>query len=254
MILELADRDEAERILIAHQRRDIRGCLCGWGELGRSHPAHQVEVLAAAGLFREQAPAAVVEDDAVDSDESALPAVAPRFMWLIYLECPVCGAAERQPCVGMTYSAHEGRKRHWEDKRWRPTAGAGRTVAELSLDEWVGQALGSASMCWSNPAGAGEFDSSRCGWVLDGLMGHLNKVVDGVIAGTAKAMAETDQPLLGLATTREMLVELEVRAGVGRLDPNWRDFARALLRMEQITSGLQAALPEPVLEYRTVDS
>lgn len=41
----------AERILVAHQRMDHRGCLCGWSELGRSHPGHQVAVLAEAGLL-----------------------------------------------------------------------------------------------------------------------------------------------------------------------------------------------------------
>lgn len=27
-------------VLVAHQRMDIRGCLCGWARLGHSHPAH----------------------------------------------------------------------------------------------------------------------------------------------------------------------------------------------------------------------
>lgn len=27
-------------VLIAHQRRDIKGCICGWERLGHSHPAH----------------------------------------------------------------------------------------------------------------------------------------------------------------------------------------------------------------------
>jgi hypothetical protein len=27
-------------VLIAHQRQDIQYCLCGWGELGKSHPEH----------------------------------------------------------------------------------------------------------------------------------------------------------------------------------------------------------------------
>jgi hypothetical protein len=52
-------RDEieqrAELVLIAHQRRDIRGCTCGtWGSdhghLGQSHPGHVLERLRAAGL------------------------------------------------------------------------------------------------------------------------------------------------------------------------------------------------------------
>lgn len=43
----------AEAILIAHQRRDIRGCLCGWSELGKSHPAHQVAMLREAALLTD---------------------------------------------------------------------------------------------------------------------------------------------------------------------------------------------------------
>lgn len=44
----------AEDILIAHQRMDHSGCLCGWGELGRSHPGHQAAMLAQAGLLRTE--------------------------------------------------------------------------------------------------------------------------------------------------------------------------------------------------------
>ncbi len=43
----------AEAILIAHQRLDYRSCLCGWGELGRSHPAHQVAMLREAALLND---------------------------------------------------------------------------------------------------------------------------------------------------------------------------------------------------------
>lgn len=42
---------QAEAILIAHQRRDVGSCLCGWSELGKSHAGHQVAELRAAGLL-----------------------------------------------------------------------------------------------------------------------------------------------------------------------------------------------------------
>lgn len=45
---------EAVLILVAHQRYDITGCLCGWAELGKSHAAHQVAMLAEAGLLVER--------------------------------------------------------------------------------------------------------------------------------------------------------------------------------------------------------
>ena len=43
----------AEALLTAHQRRDVRSCLCGWNELGASHPGHQAAVLREAGLLNE---------------------------------------------------------------------------------------------------------------------------------------------------------------------------------------------------------
>ena len=50
---DLSVGEAAEAILVAHQRRDIRSCLCGWSELGRSHPRHQVAMLREAGLIAE---------------------------------------------------------------------------------------------------------------------------------------------------------------------------------------------------------
>lgn len=46
-----AGAEPAEAILIAHQRRDIGACVCGWDELGRSHPGHQVAMLRQAELL-----------------------------------------------------------------------------------------------------------------------------------------------------------------------------------------------------------
>lgn len=40
----------AEAVLVAHQRHR-GGCLCGWRELGKSHPGHQVRMLAEAGVL-----------------------------------------------------------------------------------------------------------------------------------------------------------------------------------------------------------
>lgn len=147
---------------------------------------------------------------------------------------------------------------------WQPNPGSDGTVDGLSLDEWVGQALGAASSCWSNLRGAGVFQSEQCAEVLDALMAHLNEVINGVIEGTTRAVREGakatlneeqgSEPLLGLATTRELLRELEVRAAVGRLDPGWDLFKAMLLRMEQISAGLQAALPDQVLDSRPVDA
>lgn len=49
---------DAELILVAHQRRDISSCLCGWAELGKSHARHQVTMLREAGLLSDKPEAA----------------------------------------------------------------------------------------------------------------------------------------------------------------------------------------------------
>lgn len=43
--------ERAVALLIAHQRRDVGSCLCGWAELGKSHAAHQADELARLGLL-----------------------------------------------------------------------------------------------------------------------------------------------------------------------------------------------------------
>lgn len=48
--LSMTPDETAETILVAHQRLDITGCVCGWSELGKSHPKHQVAMLHEAGL------------------------------------------------------------------------------------------------------------------------------------------------------------------------------------------------------------
>jgi hypothetical protein len=54
-VVRIDTRDDTlVRVLTEHQRKDIGGCICGWGvdtgDLGRSHPRHVVDaVLAALG-------------------------------------------------------------------------------------------------------------------------------------------------------------------------------------------------------------
>lgn len=38
------DRAVLVDVLVYHQRKDIGHCLCGWGELGRSHAEHVADV------------------------------------------------------------------------------------------------------------------------------------------------------------------------------------------------------------------
>lgn len=71
---------------------------------------------------------------------------------------------------------------------WQPVAPTDKPIEDLSLDEWVGQALGVASSCWDNLTSAGVLDSTRCKAIYDALMAHINEVIDGVIAGTTEAV------------------------------------------------------------------
>lgn len=54
--------------------------------------------------------------DELDSAENDAYPVGPSFMWLIYRACSVCGSAAKQPCVGMPFGPHEGRRRRWEEE------------------------------------------------------------------------------------------------------------------------------------------
>lgn len=74
----MTDRDALEEPLVAHQRRDITGCVCGWSKLGYSHPGHQAE------LIREQWRLVPVGSDASTSDPGFLVRIPPgaREEWL----------------------------------------------------------------------------------------------------------------------------------------------------------------------------
>jgi hypothetical protein len=61
----------------------------------------------------------------------------------------------------------------YDPPKWEPTRRAD-DEGPLSLGEAVGQSLGAASACWENLAGAGVFDSTRCGEVYEWLMAYLS--------------------------------------------------------------------------------
>ncbi len=66
-----------------------------------------------------------------------------------------------------------------------------------------------------------------------------------------------DQPVpaddgarLGLATTRELLAELETRGAIGRLDEALSRHAQSLRQLEVSARQLRVDLPAAVLDYR----
>jgi hypothetical protein len=87
----MARLEVVERILVQHQRRDIASCICGWAELGKSHPAHQAAMLRDAGLLVSRA------------QISKQAALAERERELLELKGP-CSSG--QPC--RLHYAHSG--------------------------------------------------------------------------------------------------------------------------------------------------
>lgn len=77
-----------------------------------------------------------------------------------------------------------------EKGRWLPTVPTDGTIENVSLDQWVGEALGAASMCWVPKPSTQVFDGTRAQWIADSLNAHIQAVIDAVIAGTAKAVSE----------------------------------------------------------------
>lgn len=67
---------------------------------------------------------------------------------------------------------------------WKPTT---TDDAPVTLAEAVGQALGTASMCWEHVGAAGMFDSTTAVDVHAGLMAFLSDHIDGVRAQVAAA-------------------------------------------------------------------
>lgn len=64
---------------------------------------------------------------------------------------------------------------------WQPQAREGQDVADLDIKEWVGQALGAASACWSDLEGAGVFDSTRCAAIADALNKHIMSLMVAMV-------------------------------------------------------------------------
>jgi hypothetical protein len=57
--------ERAHEVLVAHQRRDVGSCGCGWGvdtgRLGRSHAGHVLDEMAAADLLIVERPQGLID-------------------------------------------------------------------------------------------------------------------------------------------------------------------------------------------------
>lgn len=141
--------------------------------------------------------------------------------------------------------------------KWQPQGREGERPEDLDLSEWVGQAIGAASVCWVGGTGALEFDSAAAARVAEGLEAHVRGLFTAFIQESERRRAiserymqtqlkaakdSLEEPRLGLASTREMLKELHSRATI-TTPSAW--LANATHQ------GLEVC-PAEVLDYRTV--
>lgn len=98
-----------------------------------------------------------------------------------------------------------------DTKPWAPTV---TWEDPVSLREAMGQAVGSASMSWEHVDKAGVFDEGNAKWVLEGMMAWLSDWADTIRKEAnekAHAVLGPEGARLGMASTREMLLELRAR-------------------------------------------
>lgn len=64
------------------------------------------------------------------------------------------------------------------------TRGQGRDMSETNMfdgvtdiRELIGLAIGAGSVCWSNPGGAGEFDSTTAADIVDAAYGRVQMLI-----------------------------------------------------------------------------
>lgn len=98
-----------------------------------------------------------------------------------------------------------------DTKPWAPVA----TWEEpVTLASAVGQALGTASTCWKPEPTDLVFDSERAKWVFEGMMAWLSDWADTIREDAnekAHAALGPEGARLGMASAREMLLELRAR-------------------------------------------
>lgn len=139
---------------------------------------------------------------------------------------------------------------------WQPQAQSEQDVSELGLDEWIGQALGAASSCWSDLPNAGVFDSTRCAAIAEALEAHISGLFKAFVKEAEERRRMSDaylmrelkeaqsEPRLGLASTRALLQEIQTRLLVPTPDAMARELVMRAYTM----------LGEETLAYRTVGS
>lgn len=109
--------------------------------------------------------------------------------------CDYCANKSRYPVSGC--DCFKCKTNMWTPDLIGATA---RSQGTYTLRDAVTQAVGAASACWHNLAGAGVFQEDKALWVVDGLL---------------QVIHDKAEPNLGLATTAQLLNELRARAEIG---------------------------------------
>ena len=103
---------------------------------------------------------------------------------------------------------------------------------EHTLESVVMQSIGAASVCWESMEGTGVFNSNRARQIGQKLLEWIR---------------QNEKPLLGLATTGELIGELKARMEVTQDTKRGREFG-------EICGHAMVTLDPQVLAYRVVDS
>jgi hypothetical protein len=84
----------------------------------------------------------------------------------------------------MIYPAEDRLDVAADSPKWTPTVGSDEKLEDVSLESWIGQAIGAASTCWESmwSARAGEFQSDRAKAIAEALLEHVQSVIDKAVA------------------------------------------------------------------------
>lgn len=95
-----------------------------------------------------------------------------------------------------------------KSEAWHPVVPEGRKLDDVSLDEWVGQAIGTASTCWLGMPDDLVFDSQKAAAIADALLSQFKLMLKAFVDESERRRKVSDGYL------REQLA----KAGAGPTD------------------------------------
>lgn len=123
------------------------------------------------------------------------------------------------------------------------------------MKEQIGIAIGAASMCWSTPEGAGEFDSRRAAEIVDNLMWNVDSYADALplIRHLNQLSIASEDPVEILS---QAFYEVSARIGESVGDHTWAaapDDIKEVIRqtVDQLVEG--GLISPPPVRYTVED-